>query len=223
MFRSSFTHPFRWLLAVSVLVAAGQASASVVTVGFTGVVDAVDSDLSSGFSVGQTLSGTYSFESTTPARAGSDSNFAVFDALTSVNFSIGSYSGSSSGAPEIQVDNDPPPPNVDRYAVLSRSSEGLSGPAVNGFDLNTFAFVMFDATNTVFTDALILPLDPNLSQFTDSGFFLFFNTALSSAQVSGHLTSLSTVAVPEASTLALSACGLVALIAFARKRVAKAG
>ena len=57
------------------------ARASVVVYHFTGVVNDVDTGLAGTFSVGQLLDGYYSFDSTVAARLGSNSNFAVFDAL----------------------------------------------------------------------------------------------------------------------------------------------
>ncbi len=194
-------------LAVLVAMAAAGASttarAGLITFSFAGTVDSVDPTLGGTFLVGQTLTGTYTFESTTVARAGSNSTFAVFDALTNLDFTLGSYSASSSGAPEIQVDNDPPLPNVDRYAVVSRASDGLTGPAVAGQSLNFFGFRLDDSTNTVFTDALVLPTSLNLSDFDNRQFFIFFGD--SPAIVSGTITSVS--AVPEPSSLTLAGLG----------------
>lgn len=194
------------IVAAIVLVAwSAPSRADLITFSFAGTVDSVDPALAGTFSTGQTLTGTYTFQSTTPARAGSNSTFAVFDALTHLNFALGSYAATSSGAPEIQVDNNPPLPDHDRYAVLSRASDGLTGPAVAGMNLDSFGFRLDDSTDTVFSDALILPTSLNLSDFDNRRFFIFFTDGTSPSIVSGTITALSSV--PEPSSLALAGIG----------------
>ena len=184
-----------------------------ITFNFTGTVTGVDSSLSPTFSTGQTLTGSYTFESTTPPRAGSDSSFAVYDALTAVNFSIGSYSASSTAAPEIQIDNAPGAPN-DRYGLVSRASDGLTGPAVNGNTLGAFLFRLDDVNNAVFSTALSLPTSLSLQDFTSNSFFVFFGDF----SITGTLNSLSSAApVPEPSTFFLLGAGLSG-IGFLRRR-----
>ena len=179
------------------------------TFSFTGTVDSVDAPLGSTFSAGQTLSGSYTFESTTAPRAGSDSTFAVFDALTQVNFLIGTYAALSAGAPEIQIDNNPPLPDHDRYGLVSRASDGLTGPPVNGTSLSSFGFRLDDSNNAVFSNALVLPTSVSFSAFDSTRFFVFFQNGASLAIVSGPLTSLSSVSsVPEPASLSLLLVGL---------------
>jgi hypothetical protein len=163
---------------LALVVATGAPSsmqAALITFNFQGTIDSVDSEVGPPFAVGQTLTGSYTFESTTAPTGGSNSSFAVFNALTSLNFSVpgASYSASSTASPEIQVDNNPTAPN-DRYGVVSRASDGLTGAAVNGNPLDAFLFRLDDLTNTVFTDALILPTSISLSDFTSNFFFISF-------------------------------------------------
>ena len=199
----------------------GPARAGLIVASLSGTVTSVDASLNGSFSVGQTLTATYVFESTTAARAGGTSTFAVFDALKSLSFSIGGYTATSLGAPEIQVDNDPPLPNHDRYGVVSRTSEGLTGPAVAGQALQTFLFRMDDSTNAVFNNALTLPTSVSLASFDSSQFFVFFGTAPS--LVSGTLRSFTTRPVPEPGGLALGliGTGALALVGLARRRSVK--
>src|SRR5262245_31171876 len=99
-----------FLLALAVMLGCGMMSPAVagpVTFTYSGTVDFVHPDLAGTVSLGDALAGSYTFESTTGAAGGSTSTFAIFDALTSLSFTLGSYSAPSTGAPEIQVDNDP--------------------------------------------------------------------------------------------------------------------
>ena len=204
--RALLRHLFVAFGATIALSVATTARADLLTFSFTGTVDSVDAPLAATFSTGQSLSGTYTFDSTTVARAGSNSNFAAYDALTHVDFTVGGYSASSAGAQEIQVDNDPGAPFFDRYSILSRASDGLTGAAVAGLALDSFGFRLDDSTNTVFTDALILPTTLNLADFNNRQFFIFFNdSAGAPSVVSGTITSLRPV--PEPSALLLTVVG----------------
>ncbi len=209
------------LVAATASLGVPAANAAPISFAFQGTVDSVDPNLAGTFAPGATLTGTYSFESTTVARAGSNSNFAVFDALTGLSFSIDGYAASSSAASEIQVDNDPGLPNHDRYGLTSRASEGLTGPDVGDFELDAFLFRLDDSTDSVFSDALILPLALDFSAFDSSAFFLFFVNPSTAqlANVSGQLTAIAQV--PEPSTVAMLGLGLVSLALIWRRRVSR--
>lgn len=205
----------RLMLAGALLMVATAANAVPITFNVTGTVDTVTANLAgAGVNLGDVFNLSYTFESTTTARAGSDSSFAVFDALSALSFSVGSASGLSAAAPEIQVDNAPGAPN-DRYAVLSRASEGLTGPALNSLALVGGGFRLDDLTNTVFADALLLPSALSLASFSTGGFFLFYEQE---GFIGGSITSVAT-SVPEPGTLALFALSIIGL-AVTRRRVA---
>ncbi|HEV3166300.1 MAG TPA: PEP-CTERM sorting domain-containing protein [Isosphaeraceae bacterium] len=200
---------------MSAVSAPATARGDLISYSFGGTVDSVDPALAGTFLVGQTLAGAYTFDSTTAATAGSNSTFAVFNALTHVNFTIGSYSASSSGAPEIQVDNNPPLPDDDRYALVSRASQGLTGPSVGGLPLNFFSFPLDDSTDTVFSNALILPTSLNLANFDKRQFFLFFGNIDTPSVVTGTITSLT---APEPSSLTLAGIGGLSGLGFWLRR-----
>ena len=194
------------VLALLNLVAlANSLLAAPLTLTATGVVDFVDDALSGTFAPGQTFTLTYTFESTTPARAGSDSQFAVFDALTALDFTLDAYSGSATGNEEIQVDNDPPLSFHDRYSVGPGVTSVISGADVDGLALLDFFIRLDDDTDTVFSDALILPTSLSLSEFTFATFSVYFADENENLYlVSGPLTAL--VPEPTAFASALLAC-----------------
>jgi hypothetical protein len=195
---------------------AATASGATITFAVSGTVDFVHGDLTGEFAVGDILNLTYTFESTTAPRTGSTEFQAVFDALTALSLDVDGYLASSLAALEIQVDDDVPGPDGDRYAVVSRATDGLTGPPVNGFDLELFGFRLDDSTETVFSTALDLPTALDLNDFDSTAFFLFFEDGRT---VSGLITSVETVqAVPEPPHTLLLGLAVLASTVVVRQR-----
>lgn len=211
----------RRLAASAVLVSGlglgAAAQAAPVTYSFSGVVNAVSAGLAPPFAAGNTLTGTYTVESTTAALGGSTAVSAVFNALTALSFTVGGYSASSAGAPEVQIGNrDGISELTDRYAVVSRASDGLTGVAVNTLALQAFILRMDQNAGTLFGPANgPLPTAVSLGNFDSSSFFLFFDGF---ATVSGTLTALQPV--PEPSGLAILGLALIAFALAARRQAA---
>ena len=191
-----------------------EAKAVLILVDYVGTVSSVTPNLSGTFAVGQTLQGSYIFESTTPPLAGATVNAATYDAITQFDFVVLNggivYSASTpvvpTGMPEIQIDN-----NVlghDRFAALSRASDGLLGPDVNGLPLVSLGLRSDDFSQAIFNTALGLPTGLGSDDFDSNTFFLFFGITLEGL-VSGSIDSFEFVQVPEPSTFSLLAMGAV--------------
>lgn len=191
--------------------------AASITINFSGTVSSVGAGVASDFSVGDPLTGSLTYESTTAPVGGGTSTTAVFNALTAMSFTIGGYAASGAGGPDVQMGNqDGAAELTDRFAALSRASDGLTGADVNGLPLFAFGIRLDDTSGAVFSDALVLPTSLDLADFDISNFFLFFDGF--NQPVSGSLTSLSVVGVPEPAMLALFGAGVLGAGLLSRRR-----
>jgi hypothetical protein len=189
-----------------------QAGATPITFGFQGNVISVTSSLGGTFNTTQTISGSYTFESTTPNVFAPDPNFGAYSgALTALSFAVNGYTATlgSGGTNNIIVLNDL---GQDRYQV---NNGPFSGSSVNGFSPNFFALDLIDPTQTAFSTNLLPLVPPNLALFSTTPpsrqiTLSFIDTAGTNAFVIANLNSLT--AVPEPSVLLLMVTGLVGLL-----------
>ena len=204
----------------------GPVSASPITFAFTGNVNSVSAPLSGTFNTSQTLSGFYTFESTTPDTVPLDATLGFYTgALTALSFTVGSYTGTGptlSGS-AIAVEND----RVMVFQPIPRDSY-TAGAEFVGQDIAglspLFVIVvgLVDPTGTALNSDSLPTTPPNLSAFTQgSGFVLIFGIPAfpeNEEQVVGTLTSLTLVTeppggtpIPEPSTWLLLSSGLAGI------------
>jgi hypothetical protein len=198
------------ILSTSSVVAA---HASVINMTFTGVVDGGFGDAN----VGDPFSLAISYESTT-ANTGVTPGFGVFNALLSLNLTAGTFVATSSAAAEIQIDNNPGGGFHDRFGVVSRASDGLTGTN-NGVPVNFFFMRLDDSTDSAFSTADALPTALSLAAFDGKSFGIFFEGIDNS--ISGRITGISRpgeVPLPAALPLFLTGLGVLGLLGRRRRK-----
>jgi len=209
-------------------------SASPITFAFTGNVISVSAPLSGTFNTSQTLSGFYTFESTTPDTVPLDATLGFYTgALTALSLTVGSYTGTLGPAPPgsaIAVENN----RVFVFEPLPRNSytvgAGFVGPDVAGLSpLFVSVVSVFDPTGTALNSDSLPTTPPNLSAFTQGlGFALIFGDPdfpEDEQQVRGTLTSLTLVTeppegtpIPEPSTWLLLSSGLAGIAVWRQRQ-----
>ncbi|HSQ56135.1 MAG TPA: hypothetical protein VLM40_10375 [Gemmata sp.] len=206
--------PALWIFFL-VLAAPAPARAGFVTFTFTGSVTNVDSALAGNFTPGDTLSGSFTIDTSVAALSGSTSTAAVFNALTNVDLAVGAFTASSSGAPAVHMANNDPATNVDRFAVASLAADGLAGGGVSGISIQMFGFLLEDQDQTAFSNALVLPHGLDLADFETRKFMLRFTTSRlgETATLSGTIDTLGPGnAVPAPPSLVLASVGGLACL-----------
>lgn len=167
------------------------ASADIGIVTFSGEIVSVGTGVSSDFSIGESISGSYTFDTDGSVQDfGSFINYS-FESLT---FDVGSYSGSNTTPSFLDsaisvMDN---AVHGDTYLIVTSS---LTGAQVNGLDPTKFRFQLNDPTATVL-GSLALPVSLNIADWDTTNtsltyIALNFGTAPGTDyQVRGKITSV---------------------------------
>ena len=177
-----------------------QAQAMVLTYTFEGNVAVLDGQAPSPFNIGQTLSGSISYDTSTPASSMGPMNAAYNDAITLLNVALGSYSLSGSGG-TINIVN-----NNDLLGDNISLQVPVTGASLNGIHPVTFSAGLQDFTGLAIDGTNLGPL-PVFSAFSPSTFFLTFALEESgpaipqTLMVSGPITSVTPVPIPAAAVL----------------------
>ena len=195
-----------------------ESAAMPVALRFTGVVTSVDPELAAGFSIGQTIDGTYSFDAKQPDELAENDALGLY-LYNSFDYTIGSYQGSAPiGSILIALH-----PSAHIYRVQNnRFDEPTMGPPVGGLVPFEANFQLTDAPEpAAFAYDTLPAIPPKLSDFpANRGFRLTFANDASFhnepvVSVFGEVNSLSVV--PEPSSL-LIWCGYLSTMYFMKKR-----
>ncbi len=189
---------------------AQQADAALVTYEFSGNISQVPGPLftpggagANGFNSGLKLSGTYTFETTTPGLLPSGLSTQMYSgSLSNLQLSIGNYGASlSSGGTNLTLVSTG---GTSLYSV----NAGVSGNLVKGLAPSLFSINLADETGTAFSSvALPGKVAPSLSSFNVNRWTLVFSNG---STLVGSLDSLKAVPLP--ATVLLFGAGLIGLV-----------
>ncbi len=201
------------------------AAATPITWKIEGHVYVVDEPLTSNFSVGDTMTAFFTFDTETPDVEPWASYRGKYENAASVVATIGSYTASADQI-YMTVLNDFPNDGRDELLVSSIDESNAIGADVGSYHFRGFNMSLKDNYGTMFS-SIDLPETPPLPNVFDSeSLHLLFGTpyipnVTLGASVSMNdlnLSVVSTEPVPEPSTILLLSCGLVGLAWYGRKR-----
>ena len=188
--------------------AANQAAAGLVTFNFTGAVGDVNKALFPALNSGQTLMGSFSYNTDLATDSNGSGNIGRYnDAVISVSLNLGSFAwtlGSES------------PSNNNFVRIVNSSTDTfdvrtpLTGSLVGSYEPLYFRVTLKDPSGSVFGDDSLPTTAPSLSSFASDRFRIVFENGNGVARVRGNLTSLTAVPLPPA--VILFGAGLIALV-----------
>ncbi len=201
-------------------------NASLITTNFSGVLTGqfgpIPTQLSSIYSIGESFSGRYVYDSGLPAYVlQEDTNW--YDGFSELTITIGSNTWSAPMAWAQLTNNQG---GVDVFQVDAGTSPGgvydMVGPTVNGYKLAMPQIQFLDNSGSVFSTKDLPTAPLNLQQFSNGyATLLFANTSYQYAGIWGQVNSLSgsisPVPLPAAAWLLISGAGLLGAAAKRRK------
>ena len=209
------------LIAIMLLVGATQAHAATWRVDFSGSLDTIDAALlGTDFTIGETFSGVYFFDDTTPDAepGGNTGNY----------FSDGSYTVSTSGG-FVAVGTATHLLVLDNVTYDSYSASGMWSTApgsASGIPFKEVSVGLGDTTETALSSAA-MPTSIDLSDYTWASFSIAFEDwdvaadpmgdNVVFAEASGALDTMTITPVPEPATLSLLAMGALGMIVRRRR------
>lgn len=199
----------------SICLGSAATIAAPVTFLFSGQMN--PSPISSSISISPTLSGSYTFDDSTPDTFPPPEGAIYADAISNFTFSMGDYTGSTNNGTINVRDNGGSGGDIDSYTVILFGPEASLLPAIGDFTPLGLSFSLFQSISG--PDALsstALPLiPPNPADFSIASFdFLLFNASTSKyARLSGVIDTLTLAArdVPAPAASLLLIVGLAAV------------
>lgn len=208
------------IAATSLLISAVTVHATEITFDFAGYVYLVDNSIAGTIPLGSAITGSYTFESNTVGQSFApggvlDPSITYYPgALTAFNATIGEYSLGLGGQNRIFVINNSAD-GLDRYLVELLQP---SGPNINGLPIHDF-FLGFDDRSASILSNGMLPLSAALVQSFPShaGALDFVDGIAPANRATFSITSI-TQHVPEPSSIALMALGMIGLTGLLARR-----
>ena len=199
------------------VLAPSHGSAALVTFSFGGSVSDVLGSVftpggqgANGFSTGLPLSGSFTFNSSTPDSNAGANNGRYNGAIQNLVVNVGTYQATfSPGSSFIQVINRP---SGDIYEVRA---DGFLGNSVNGRIPTSFRLQLTDPNASVFSNDSLPTTPPSLSSFASSQWRLIFEA--NGRRVQGAIASL----VPLPAAVWLFGAGLIALVGLGSRSLSR--
>lgn len=206
----SYVQVCKYSVTFSCFIAANSLNAQSISYSFEGVVETPSPFLGDRFQVGDPVTGSFTYDSSTPdGQPGNMSVGSYLGSIEAFDFQIGDYSASISPVihGDIRVDDRTtivpnPRPHRDAYTAVAL----MSGEQVEGFDLLLASLQILDFDGDAITDDPITP--PQLDLFSDPLITIDFAPVGSDQnRIWASLTSLQQV--PEPASVALLSVGVI--------------